>query len=160
MNSYYQIKWISTSPIKNKIDYEKFNHTYELCMEFNKKYKTKLDLILAKYNPSYIIKYPINIDKKDIISKGMIAINPDDFKYSINKNDLVDVYITETTYANDGSYTVKKIKINTQELHTECKLVHQLTKTKKLYLKLNTACINNITTCNFAVISTHKNILL
>ena len=52
MTTYYQIKWISTAPIKNDADYEEYNHTYELCMEFNKKNKSKQDLVIAKYNPN------------------------------------------------------------------------------------------------------------
>lgn len=160
MTTYYQIKWISTAPIKNDADYEEYNHTYELCMEFNKKNKSKQDLVIAKYNPNYIIKYPININKKDSISNGKIIINSSDFKYTITKNDLMDVYITQTKYNKNGSYTVQKIKINSQCLQNECNLVNQLIHSKKLYLKLNTTCDNNETNCHFATISTKHNILL
>jgi len=156
MSTFYKIKWESTSPIKNNLDYEDYNHTYELCMEFNKKNKTKQDLVISKYNPNYIVKYPININKKDNISKGKIIINSNDFKYTINKNDLIDVYITQTKYNKNGSYNVQKIKINSQCLQNECNLVKELIHSKKLYLQLNTTCNENTTNCNFASISTKK----
>ncbi len=155
-NSFYKIKWVSTQPIKDNLDYENFIHKYELCMEYTKKYKTKNDIILAKYNPKNIIKYPININKEDTLSNGTIAINTNDFKYTITKNDLIDSYITETTYYKNGISKVKKIKINTTCMYNECNLISNLINYKKLYLKLDISCTNKKNKCNFAIISTNK----
>tara|TARA_B100001248_G_C27388670_1_gene461090 strand:- start:408 stop:896 length:489 start_codon:yes stop_codon:yes gene_type:complete len=157
---YYKIRWISTKPIKENIDFEKYNHKYELCMEFSKKYKNKNDIINSKYEPSYILKYPINIYKQDTISKGNIIINSNDFKYSITKNDMIDSYISETTYHNNGTLKIKKIKINTTCIYNECNLLLNLTNFKKLYLKLDITCSSNNSICNFATLSHDKKLLL
>jgi hypothetical protein len=156
-STFYKIKWKSSNPLKDNINFENFNHTYELCIEFVPKQLTEKDCLISKYYPTHLIKYPININKESLIKDGYIIIKSDEFKQLLIKNDIQQFYITKTTYdTNDtnDSINIKKIKIQSNCSYNNCQILNDLPSYKKLYLNINTNCSGD--NCNFATLSIKK----
>ena len=156
MDKFVQINWKSTNSIKNDINMENYFHKYELCIELSKKKRTNNDIVLSKYFPIQILKYPININKKDELSNGRIYLHKNDFKQLLNINDIVNMYITDTKINNNNILNIKKIKISSSCIQNELNYINNLPQYNKLYLKLDTACNNE--TCNNATISSNESL--
>ena len=149
---FYKIKWNSNNIIIDNINFEKFIHKYEFCIEYTKKKCSEEDCILSKYNPIIIIKYPININKKNKIKNGSILLNSNEFNKLLTTHNITNVYLTQSSYYSNNEIKIKKIKINTNCMYNECNLFENLKKYKELNLKLDINCKNNKSNCNFATL--------
>lgn len=154
--TFYKIKWNSDNPIIDNINSENYIPKYEFCIEYTKKNCSEEDCILSKYNPVIIIKYPININKKNNISNGNILINPIEFNKMMSSHHITNIYLTQSSYYSNNELKIKKIKINTTCMYTECNLFENIKKYKELNLKLDINCKNNISNCNIATLSIIK----
>jgi len=154
--TFYKIKWKSDNPIIDNINSENFIHKYEFCIEYTNKNCSEEDCILSKYNPVIIIKYPININKKKNISNGHILLNSTEFNKMMISYNITNIYLTQVTHYSNNELKIKKIKINSTCMYTECNLFENITKYKELSMTLDINCKDNISNCNFATLSKIK----
>ena len=151
---YYKISWNTNEPIKDNINYENYNDSFELCIEFIKKQVSEQDCIYSKYDPKHLLKYPININRTEYLKDGKIYINSTEFNNLIKHYDISNFYILQSKYEKNNINS-KKIKINTDCINNECNLLKNIRQYKKLDLKINTNCNDN-TKCDYAILSFNK----
>ena len=116
-----------------------------MCFNFEKKSTCKADFVNLKYNPNYILKYPININKDTKFKNGLLKINKLEFEKILIKYNLVNVYLSECTY-NKNEELIKKININTNCNINICNIFSKLSNYNNIKFRIDSNC--NGKNCN------------
>lgn len=145
MDNFYNINWESNNILKEDFEFDNQKNKFELCFNFEKKSTCKNDIINKKYNPNYILKYPINIDKNENFKNGILKINIAEYEKILKKYDLINVYLSECTYKKNQEI-VKKININTNTNINICNIFSKLSNYNNLKINIDSQC--NGKNCN------------
>lgn len=150
MSDYYIINWEANNNLQENDYIGNKQNKFELCFLFEKKKVSKDDYINNKYNPNYILKYPININNDINFKNGILKINKIDFEKILRKNNLVDLYLSNTFF-NKNSYNMIKTKINTNCNINICEIFKNLNKYKNITINIDFNCNEN--NCNNIILT-------
>ncbi|MDA9673883.1 hypothetical protein N9T73_00100 [bacterium] len=145
MSNYYIINWESNNILKEDFEFDNPQNKFELCFNFEKKSTCRADFVNLKYNPNYILKYPININKDEHFKNGLLKINKLEFEKILIKYNLVNVYLSECTY-NKNEELIKKININTNCNINICNIFSKLSNYNNIKFNIDSNC--NGKNCN------------